>query len=45
MSDNENMEKQEPVIITFNDVEYRQSDLSMLLAENLQHFKLHTMIM
>ena len=31
MSDNENMEKQEPVIITFNDVEYRQSDLSTRL--------------
>ena len=28
MSDNENMENQEPVIITFNDVEYRKSDLS-----------------
>ena len=28
MSDNENMDNQEPVIITFNDVEYRQSDLS-----------------
>jgi len=28
MSDNEKMEKQEPVIITFNDVEYRKSDLT-----------------
>jgi len=28
MSDNENMENQEPVIITYNDVEYRKSDLS-----------------
>ena len=28
MSDNENMENQEPVIITFNDVEYRKSDLT-----------------
>ena len=28
MSDNENMENQEPVIITFNDVEYRKSDLN-----------------
>ena len=28
MSDNEKMENQEPVIITFNDVEYRKSDLT-----------------
>ena len=28
MSKNENMENQEPVIITFNDVEYRKSDLN-----------------
>ena len=38
MSDNENMENQEPVIITFNDVEYRKSDLTeeqMALASRL----------
>ena len=38
MSDNEKMEKQEPVIITFNDVEYRKSDLTeeqMALASRL----------
>ena len=28
MSDNKNMENQEPVIITFNNVEYRKSDLN-----------------
>ena len=28
MSKKENMENQEPVIITFNDVEYRKSDLN-----------------
>ena len=28
MSKKENMENQEPVIITFNNVEYRQSDLT-----------------
>ena len=38
MSDNKNMENQEPVIITFNDVEYRKSDLTeeqMALASRL----------
>tara|TARA_Y100001937_G_C6867882_1_gene219257 strand:+ start:100 stop:354 length:255 start_codon:yes stop_codon:yes gene_type:complete len=38
MSDNENMENQEPVIITFNEVEYRKSDLTeeqMALASRL----------
>ena len=38
MSDNENMENQEPVIITFNNVEYRKSDLTeeqMALASRL----------
>ena len=28
MSEKKNMENQEPVIITFNDVEYRKSDLN-----------------
>ena len=28
MSEKKNMENQEPVIITFNDVEYRKSDLT-----------------
>ena len=38
MSKKENMENQEPVIITFNNVEYRQSDLNeeqMALASRL----------
>lgn len=38
MSKDKNMENQEPVIITFNDVEYRKSDLSeeqMALASRL----------
>jgi len=38
VSDNKNMENQEPVIITFNDVEYRKSDLTeeqMALASRL----------
>ena len=38
MSKKENMENQEPVIITFNNVEYRQSDLTeeqMALASRL----------
>ena len=38
MSEKENMENQEPVIITFNDVEYRKSDLTeeqMALASRL----------
>ena len=38
MSEKQNMENQEPVIITFNDVEYRKSDLSeeqMALASRL----------
>ena len=38
MSKKENMENQEPVIITFNDVEYRKSDLTeeqMALASRL----------
>ena len=38
MSKDKNMENQEPVIITFNDVEYRKSDLTeeqMALASRL----------
>ena len=38
MSKKENMENQEPVIITFNNVEYRKSDLTeeqMALASRL----------
>jgi hypothetical protein len=38
MSKDKNMENQEPVIITFNNVEYRQSDLNeeqMALASRL----------
>ena len=38
MSEDKNMENQEPVIITFNNVEYRQSDLNeeqMALASRL----------
>ena len=38
MSKDKNIENQEPVIITFNDVEYRKSDLSeeqMALASRL----------
>ena len=38
MSEKKNMENQEPVIITFNDVEYRKSDLTeeqMALASRL----------
>ena len=38
MSKKENMENQEPVIITFNNVEYRKSDLNeeqMALASRL----------
>jgi len=38
MSKDKNMENQEPVIITFNDVEYKKSDLSeeqMSLASRL----------
>ena len=38
MSEKQNMENQEPVIITFNDVEYRKSDLTeeqMALASRL----------
>jgi hypothetical protein len=38
MSEDKNMENQEPVIITFNDVEYRKSDLTeeqMALASRL----------
>jgi hypothetical protein len=38
MSKDKNMENQEPIIITFNDVEYRKSDLTeeqMALASRL----------
>ena len=38
MSKKENMENQEPVIITFNNVEYRKSDITeeqMALASRL----------